>query len=500
MIIKSIKIENFKNIQNRSLEFDEERQNITARNGWGKSNTVDAILWVFTDKLKNNNSDIQSIKAKPIPNDPVPSEQAKVATVTIYTDKGVFQKSYMEVWKTIRGIERKVLSGHETKYVIDNVEYAKGKYETELASRLGIPLHFIPIMMQSDYFGKILDYKERRKIVSDIVGKITIDDIVDRFPQVERARELVSVETPLDVLIKSNKQDIAKYRELEKSLTASIETHKTSLLTVDEMKQKSEIKKKLSDTAMARSYLEKKLVSTGLNDTPELWEERLTEITNSWKQWKDVKAPQLTCMKCGYTHDTAKVVEELINDGKNARTALNNVKNKVAVIISDEDKKKLEELKQEEMLLDGKIKRIYACEQAVEKIKELQPQLQDAIGKSINSEQQGDLLSMYLDRLVIVFNDRVNDLFGSSGITFKMFEYKINGALEETCEMLDGVVPYEKTNTSSQIKLGIKLIDALKELKGYQDLPIIIDNAEAVVDKDFTTNAQLIMFSAGKGN
>lgn len=498
MIIKSIAIQNFKNIQNMSIDFEEQRTNIIQRNGWGKSNTVDAILWVFTDKLKNNNSDIQSIKQKPIPNDPMPSEQSKVASVTIHTDKGIFHKSYMEIWKTVRGMDKKILDKHETKYVIDNTELTKTKYEVELASRLGMPLQFIPILMQSDYFGKILDYKERRKIVSDIVGKITVDDVIELHPMLERARELVNVDTSLDVLIKTNKQEITKLREQEKTLETSILTHKASLVSKDELGKKNELKKKLSDVSMAKAYLEKKLVSTGLNDTPELWEERLKEIVASYTVWKDIKAPQLTCLKCGYTHDTSKVIEELIQDGKNARTALNNVKNKVAVIVSEEDKKKLEELQQEEMTLDGQLKRIYSSEQAVEKIKELQPQLDETIRVAVKKEQVGDLLSIYLDKWVVIFNERVNQLFRASNLTFKMFDYKINGALDETCEMLDGLVPYEKTNTASQIKLGIKLIDALKELKGYQDLPIIIDNAEAVVDKDFITNAQLIMFSAGK--
>lgn len=501
MIIKSIKIENFKNIQMRVLDsVDPSRNSIVAKNGWGKSNTIDAILWVFTDKLKNNNSDIQSIKAKPILNDPLPSEQSKVATVTITTDVGTFQKSYMEVWKTIRGIERKVLSGHETKYMIDNVEYPKNKYEVELAGRLKMPLQFIPILMQSDYFGKILDYKERRKIVSEIVGVITVDDVSERFPQVERVRELLTSDLSLETLIKTNKQEVNKLREQEKAIETSISAHGASVVSLEDMKTKGDLKRLLSDTSMKIAYIEKKLVSTGMNDTPELWNNRLNEIAKSYLEWKDVKAPRITCLKCGYVHETSKTIEELIQDGKNARQALNNVNNKMAVVLSDDDKQALDELRKKEQEIDSMLKVIYASEQAVEKIKELKPQLQEVINKAIAAEQTGDLLNIYLDKWVVVFNDRVNELFKSSGITFKMFDYKLNGALDETCEMLDRLVPYEKTNTASQIKLGIKLIDALKELKGYQDLPILIDNAEAVVDKDFETNAQLIMFSAGKGN
>lgn len=500
MIIKNITIQHFKNIQNLSLDIDDNRFELNAHNGWGKSNTVDAILWLFTDKLRNASSDIQSIKAKPIPNDPTPSEQSKTATVIIATDVGTFQKSYYEVWKTIRGIERKVLEKHETSYMIDNVKHTKSSYENELALRLKMPLQFIPILMVADYFGKTLDYKERRKIIVDLVGDITVDEVIEEYPQLERARALFNGTLSIHQMIKTNKQEIARLIELERGYQLAIKTHETSLINKDVVAKKSALKSEQSELLKAIAMLEHKIKSIGADVTPEMWEERLKDTIFKYRQWEKVSSEKLTCISCGHVHTTKDVLEQIKKDGANCRKALENGALKEVVKLTKEENELLESSRKREREIDTILQSIYACENAIAKIKELQPQLYTTTQALAGEQQKGDLLSMYLDKWVSMFNLKANSLFESSGITFKLFDYKLNGALDETCEMLDNQVVYEKTNTASQIKLGIKLIDALKELKGYQDIPIVIDNAEAVVEKDFITNAQLIMFSAGKEN
>jgi len=65
---------------------------------------------------------------------------------------------------------------------------------------------------------------------------------------------------------------------------------------------------------------------------------------------------------------------------------------------------------------------------------------------------------------------------------------------------MDGMVPYDRTNTASQIKLGIKLIEAIRKAKSWKELPILVDNAEAVVLRNFDTKAQVInLIASGKG-
>lgn len=90
--IKKIKIENFRNI--KSLEFDVSEATIIAgRNGLGKSNTLNAIVWFFTDTIYTDNAGvgengIQSI----VPKKAAKGEYTSVA-ITFDTDI-VFTKFY----------------------------------------------------------------------------------------------------------------------------------------------------------------------------------------------------------------------------------------------------------------------------------------------------------------------------------------------------------------------------------------------------------------------
>jgi hypothetical protein len=108
-----------------------------------------------------------------------------------------------------------------------------------------------------------------------------------------------------------------------------------------------------------------------------------------------------------------------------------------------------------------------------------------------------DLLGMYVSKLLVILNQRLTTIFGD--IKFRLIEANIKeGSYNEVCDVLDKDVPYDRTNTASQIKIGVKLIEAIRRQKSYPKLPIIIDNAEAVVARDFNTDSQVICLIAGK--
>jgi hypothetical protein len=98
-----------------------------------------------------------------------------------------------------------------------------------------------------------------------------------------------------------------------------------------------------------------------------------------------------------------------------------------------------------------------------------------------------------------ILNQKLELVFGD--IKFRLIEENIKeGSWNEVCDVMDGKVPYDRTNTASQIKLGVKLVDALRKKFKYQTIPLIIDNAEAVVDRSrFDTESQIVCLIAGKG-
>ncbi|MDR3246062.1 MAG: AAA family ATPase [Prevotellaceae bacterium] len=85
---------------------------------------------------------------------------------------------------------------------------------------------------------------------------------------------------------------------------------------------------------------------------------------------------------------------------------------------------------------------------------------------------------------------RINGLF--SHITFKLFDYTIEGNEVETCVALVGEnkVPFPAANKAGQVNAGIDIINALTKFYGVS-APIFIDNSESI-NEIINTESQVI--------
>lgn len=64
-------------------------------------------------------------------------------------------------------------------------------------------------------------------------------------------------------------------------------------------------------------------------------------------------------------------------------------------------------------------------------------------------------------------------------VTFRLFEYTLDGNPVETCIPLVDGVPYGSANTAGQVNAGLDIINALCDFYGIC-APIFIDNRESV--------------------
>jgi DNA repair exonuclease SbcCD ATPase subunit len=83
---------------------------------------------------------------------------------------------------------------------------------------------------------------------------------------------------------------------------------------------------------------------------------------------------------------------------------------------------------------------------------------------------------------------RINGLF--TAVTFRLFEYTIDGNESETCVPLVNGVPFGAANTAGQINAGLDIINALTRFHGVC-APIFVDNRESV-NRLIDTEAQVI--------
>ena len=91
-----------------------------------------------------------------------------------------------------------------------------------------------------------------------------------------------------------------------------------------------------------------------------------------------------------------------------------------------------------------------------------------------------------------MLDERINIRFKS--VRFRLFKTQINGGIADCCDVLcpttSGLTPYDSANNAAQIQAGCEIAGILSRHWGL-DLPMVIDNAEAIVGP-INTDAQVI--------
>jgi exonuclease SbcC len=92
---------------------------------------------------------------------------------------------------------------------------------------------------------------------------------------------------------------------------------------------------------------------------------------------------------------------------------------------------------------------------------------------------------------------RVNVLFGN-GVTFKMYDYTVEGNPVDTCQAMRNGVPYNDLNTAGKVQAGLTIINALNKFYEVQ-APIFLDNRESTSEIP-STDCQVINLVVSPGD
>ena len=87
-----------------------------------------------------------------------------------------------------------------------------------------------------------------------------------------------------------------------------------------------------------------------------------------------------------------------------------------------------------------------------------------------------------------ILQSLIDSMFRS--VSWRLWREQINGGMTDCCDALIGGVPFEDANNAAKINAGMEIIAALSAHFG-QDMPVIVDNAEAVTALN-TTGGQVI--------
>lgn len=140
-------------------------------------------------------------------------------------------------------------------------------------------------------------------------------------------------------------------------------------------------------------------------------------------------------------------------------------------------KEKDRELHQDEINQEtkAKIKALMAEEKALSK-------------QIIEIEHKENIADKFIHTKAEIIEKTINDKFDK--VSFRLFKQQVNGALDETCDVLVDGVPFDNANTAGQVNAGLDVINSLcKHYDIYT--PIFIDNRESITNL-IDTDSQVI--------
>lgn len=181
---------NFQGIRNITLEFCGKSASIYGDNSVGKTTVYNALTWLLFDKASNG---AKGFTPKTRGKDGELHNLEHSVKGEFETDDGsrvTLKKTLKEVYKKKRGSAKEEFTGHSVDYEIDGVPTKEKEYTSRVLDFCGGDEKRIKILTMPDYFSEQLSWEERRKILIELVGDCSQEDVIASTYELE---ELPSV-------------------------------------------------------------------------------------------------------------------------------------------------------------------------------------------------------------------------------------------------------------------------------------------------------------------
>jgi DNA repair exonuclease SbcCD ATPase subunit len=191
MRLMSLCINNFKGLERFNVSPGGATIDIYGTNATGKTTIMDALIWLLTDKDSQSTADF-TIK---------PASGYKKGAFTeveaVFDLDGrsiALKKIYRELWTKKRGSSKAEFTGHTTDYFVNGVPEKLKGYTKKIEEIVDIE-KFKPLT-NIRYFCEEMKWQDRRKILVEAFGNISVDDVVSANPDVGRIVDLLGDKTP----------------------------------------------------------------------------------------------------------------------------------------------------------------------------------------------------------------------------------------------------------------------------------------------------------------
>jgi len=196
MKLLELKLRNFKGIKNLELVANGHDLNIYGDNATGKTTILDAFMWLLFDKDSQNRSDF-AIKTLTKDGEPIHHLDHEVeGTFEIDGETIELKKVYREKWTKKRGSATEEFTGHETDHFVDGVPVKKNEYAQRVAQIA--PEQRFKLLTSPTYFNEHLPWQERRKLLIEIAGDVTMEDVIAANPDLKELPKILGKRTAED--------------------------------------------------------------------------------------------------------------------------------------------------------------------------------------------------------------------------------------------------------------------------------------------------------------
>lgn len=228
MKLLKLTLENFKGHGLRVVEFSPTITRVYGANGTGKTSLFDSFCWLLWAKDSDDRTQSGNVSFYPFD----PDKQGEVlhnvvvkveAVLEIDGAQHVLCRTMQEKWTTPNGTELPRFTGNETKLYIDGLAVKANQFDAFVKENINSEL--FKLTSNPRYF-PTLHWKEQRRILMELVGDISNDDVLAADASLEPLRNELASRKPEDCKKLWQQQQKAAVKDLEKTVLLINENRK----------------------------------------------------------------------------------------------------------------------------------------------------------------------------------------------------------------------------------------------------------------------------------
>lgn len=220
IILKQIKLKNFKGIKYFTIDTQGKNISIYGDNGVGKTTIFDAFTWLLFGKDSHNISkfDVQPLDAE---GNVIHMLDTEVEGILNVDGKDVTLKKVLkEKWVTKRGETDSELKGTETTNYINELPSKQNDYKDYISSI--IDENIFKLITNPLYFSTVLSWQERRKVLMDIIGSIDDGQVINYSSDLKPLEALLQ-DDDIETLKAKVKASIKKLKKDKEDIPARVD-------------------------------------------------------------------------------------------------------------------------------------------------------------------------------------------------------------------------------------------------------------------------------------